>query len=723
MSGKKSNFISKRNVVASWVPTNLEEEFADEFKHVYFIAVLLFSVILSVYVATMHRSVSGGDNGELLGCACELGIAHPPGYPTFTVLGHFFVRFFPFGTPAFRVAFMSGTCDALAGVLVMLSVHRWFLLESTLEKKSVAQAWVGSVWPSLLAGGLYSLCPLVWMYSVQAEVFAMNNFFAALLIYLILRFNEKRSLKLACLGSFSIGLGLTNQHTLVLFALPVVVWSLFVGRNVLINVRAISLLSFCGLVGLTPYVFLFTHAKYAPLGSWGDTSTFDGFMTHFLRKEYGTFQLYSGNDMQQKQVLVATLRYFKQPHIISFMILGKGLKPFLERISCWKAQFVIPAVLLILFAQVGINYKSMDQSKNLHVRDLGRKHLEFLPPNTILISQGDLVTNSMRYLQRCEKYRTDVLLLDETMMTYKWMRNNQGPRMKKWKIKFPNELHSPNPMANTYTMEEFLAVNGRNPKFPVFKAGAWLGGVMGRQDSGVPSWHTVPVGLVSAVMRKGRDMSNEEWLEWFNKIDLFPQEPDFFAFDDRTWEWLMRRIILEWRAKVGFRFSNLAVEKANALGERAWLDRAETYIADVLRLEEIAHGHEPKTYILADLYNALGMLQVHIQHFLTSREEIIESNRKIAKFFALYVEKSPKPDISSSQEASLVTFLQQNPSYDQMIIPKENLDAQTAELAKEKAKATEPVSESARSSKQSKSSKKGKKAKDPNKKKRKNAEL
>mmetsp|Transcript_35438 Transcript_35438/g.110829 ORF Transcript_35438/g.110829 Transcript_35438/m.110829 type:complete len:310 (+) Transcript_35438:123-1052(+) len=309
------------------------------------------------------------------------------------------------------------------------------------------------------------------------------------------------------------------------------------------------------------------------------------------------------------------------------------------------------------------------------------------------------------------------------MMTYKWMRNNQGPRMKKWKIKFPNELHSPNPMANTYTMEEFLAVNGRNPKFPVFKAGAWLGGVMGRQDSGVPSWHTVPVGLVSAVMRKGRDMSNEEWLEWFNKIDLFPQEPDFFAFDDRTWEWLMRRIILEWRAKVGFRFSNLAVEKANALGERAWLDRAETYIADVLRLEEIAHGHEPKTYILADLYNALGMLQVHIQHFLTSREEIIESNRKIAKFFALYVEKSPKPDISSSQEASLVTFLQQNPSYDQMIIPKENLDAQTAELAKEKAKATEPVSESARSSKQSKSSKKGKKAKDPNKKKRKNAEL
>jgi hypothetical protein len=32
---------------------------------------------------------------------------------------------------------------------------------------------------------------------------------------------------------------------------------------------------------------------------------------------------------------------------------------------------------------------------------------------------GDMITNAMRYLQRCEGVRRDVLLLDETMMTYK----------------------------------------------------------------------------------------------------------------------------------------------------------------------------------------------------------------------------------------------------------------------------------------------------------------
>jgi hypothetical protein len=46
-----------------------------------------------------------------------------------------------------------------------------------------------------------------------------------------------------------------------------------------------------GLLGLVPYAFLWTHVNYAPLGSWGNTGTLDGFITHFTRKEYGTFQV------------------------------------------------------------------------------------------------------------------------------------------------------------------------------------------------------------------------------------------------------------------------------------------------------------------------------------------------------------------------------------------------------------------------------------------------
>jgi hypothetical protein len=39
----------------------------------------------------------------------------------------------------------------------------------------------------------------------------------------------------------------------------------------------------------------------------------------------------------------------------------------------------------------------------------------------------------------------------------------------------------------------------------------------------------VPVGLVAKVLRKGKEMSKNEWLKWYNK-KLFPKEPDFFRY-------------------------------------------------------------------------------------------------------------------------------------------------------------------------------------------------
>lgn len=355
-------------------------------------------------------------------------------------------------------------------------------------------SWDGSAWAGIFAGGMYALSPLVWLYSLQAEVFAMNNLFCAALIYFAVRFNETRDPITAYFGAFLIGFGLTNQHTLLFFALPIVVWALSIASTTLLKPTPLLILMACGLIGLSPYLLLFPMATYRPLGSWGDTSTVEGFIKHLLRKEYGTFALYSGSDAQQAQLIPANLRYFShlasdslfggiilllagafaafdstsrhpnfspgvvlvgswifylivfhslsnlpidkkkiylgihmrfwmQPHIVSFMLMGMGLKPLLSRLSLWSRSQAGPLIVACIAAQIGLNYRSLDQSQNTHISDLGKKSLEFLPPNTILISQGDMVTNSIRYWQRCEKYRTDVLLLDETMMTYKWVRD------------------------------------------------------------------------------------------------------------------------------------------------------------------------------------------------------------------------------------------------------------------------------------------------------------
>src|SRR4030095_1987975 len=59
--------------------------------------------------------------------------------------------------------------------------------------------------------------------------------------------------------------------------------------------RALSprvLAGFAGMVllGMTPYLYLVVASGHAPV-TWGDTATLDGFLTHFLRREYGTFRL------------------------------------------------------------------------------------------------------------------------------------------------------------------------------------------------------------------------------------------------------------------------------------------------------------------------------------------------------------------------------------------------------------------------------------------------
>jgi hypothetical protein len=68
------------------------------------------------------------------------------------------------------------------------------------------------------------------------------------------------------------------------------------------------------LVGLAPYAYLpFAAGRgldgSSTPGAWGATHTLDGFMTHVLRKEYGTFRLYSGASRGDHRMWLGLRRY------------------------------------------------------------------------------------------------------------------------------------------------------------------------------------------------------------------------------------------------------------------------------------------------------------------------------------------------------------------------------------------------------------------------------
>lgn len=80
-----------------------------------------------------------------------------------------------------------------------------------------------------------------------------------------------------------------------------------VGSGYLLTPASLLTVVGAAAAGLLPYLYLLLSGLRAPYGSWGDTTTWAGFMTHLLRKEYGTFRLFSGNGGQRSGTHVARL--------------------------------------------------------------------------------------------------------------------------------------------------------------------------------------------------------------------------------------------------------------------------------------------------------------------------------------------------------------------------------------------------------------------------------
>src|SRR5438132_9571901 len=86
-------------------------------------AIFVVSVAAVLYFLTAARDIVVGDCPELITAAVTLGVAHAPGYPLFTMLGHFFSQL-PLGPIPFRVNLLSAVCDALTVGIVFLTGFR-----------------------------------------------------------------------------------------------------------------------------------------------------------------------------------------------------------------------------------------------------------------------------------------------------------------------------------------------------------------------------------------------------------------------------------------------------------------------------------------------------------------------------------------------------------------------------------------------------------------------
>ena len=96
---------------------------------------------LAVYVATLAPGLTfehnGADGGDLITAAHTLGVPHPSGYPTYTLLA-WLASQLPVGTIAYRANLLSAVCASLAAGLTCLSAQ--IVLAGSRHRLAVARS-------------------------------------------------------------------------------------------------------------------------------------------------------------------------------------------------------------------------------------------------------------------------------------------------------------------------------------------------------------------------------------------------------------------------------------------------------------------------------------------------------------------------------------------------------------------------------------------------------
>ncbi len=222
------------------------------------VAALLGTASFVLYALTLAPTVLSGDGGEFQFVPYLLGVAHPTGYPLYTLLGWIWSRLLPIGDVAYRMNLFSAFWAALAVVLLY----------------PTARALLRSAFPGLppgiqrlaaaLSAATFALTPTLWSQAIIAEVYSLQICLLVALIYLLLAWAERRDSRFLLLSAFAFGLGLAHHSTTALFAPAILVYLWLVDRWVFHDWRLILKALLLLVMPLALYLLIPLRAPHIP---------------------------------------------------------------------------------------------------------------------------------------------------------------------------------------------------------------------------------------------------------------------------------------------------------------------------------------------------------------------------------------------------------------------------------------------------------------------------
>lgn len=291
-------------------------------KLTYIYAIAAGIIAFAVYIMTLAPTVWFIDSGELAAVATTLGIAHPTGYPLFTIIGHIFTLL-PIGSSEiYRLNLMSAFFCSLGVFMFYMFIK--FLMQSgsipedkpaaKLPKNKSVKSPAATIKekvttiPDIIVYAVAGFSALAlafsktyWNSANSVEVYPLHVFFIVTLMLVFLKaiFNTKRGSnegpfisqnKYYLVFAFLLGLSFTNHLTTILLA-PACL-TLFFYTNVYDKQRLYKLLVFmaiCFVVGFSVYLYLPIRASMNPTFIWGNPHNFERFYWHVTGKQFSVW--------------------------------------------------------------------------------------------------------------------------------------------------------------------------------------------------------------------------------------------------------------------------------------------------------------------------------------------------------------------------------------------------------------------------------------------------
>jgi hypothetical protein len=267
--------------------------------HPLFFPAIIIVVLPGLYIATLAQSLVLGDPSEYTMITAVLGIAHPPGYAFYTVLGKLFQLVVPIGDIPWRMHLLSAVTTTVAALAL------YDIIVTVGGKRPYTRPI--ALFAALSGGTAVN----IWQHAIHANPHIITGTFLIINIYLLTKWwaaqqTDPTANKWLYAFCISAGLGITH-HPLTAFGFPaytlfiLIVWwqqsqawkseiggsanspnlqsppaTLFRWRTIL------TMLAFA-LLGLSVWLYYPLRSPSAPFGPT-TMNTLDGFLAHVLAR-------------------------------------------------------------------------------------------------------------------------------------------------------------------------------------------------------------------------------------------------------------------------------------------------------------------------------------------------------------------------------------------------------------------------------------------------------